>query len=199
MNEIAAKWDARYAAAPVVEPRPAWILEHHAHLLPPHGTALDLACGLGGNALWLARRGFGVAAWDLSAVAIERVDAEARRAGVTIAATVRDAKSLASELEAFDVIVVAHFLDRSVIPAVRAALRPGGLLFYQTFTTEHRSTAQGPMNPDFLLRPNELLGLFADWRILVYREEGRVGALDLGLRDVACLVVRKPGGDESQS
>ncbi|MGF1546404.1 MAG: methyltransferase domain-containing protein [Thiotrichales bacterium] len=192
MNDIAAKWDARYAAAPLESTRPAWLLEQFAHLLPPSGDALDLACGLGGNALWLARRGFAVRAWDLSAVAIERLGSEAARTGVAVAAVVRDAAALASVDAGFDVIVVAHFLDRSVIPALRAAVRPGGLVFYQTYTRERRALASGPSNPDFLLQPNELLTLFAGWRILLYRDEGQVGDLSLGQRDLAYLVARKP-------
>ncbi|RMD79514.1 MAG: class I SAM-dependent methyltransferase [Gammaproteobacteria bacterium] len=183
------KWDAlwREQEGPG---RPARVLAENAHLLPAAGEALDLACGLGANALLLARRGLRVRAWDLSTVAVERLQAQARAEGLAVAAEVRDVCAQPPPPEAFDVVVVAHFLERPLAPALVAALRPGGLLYFETYTREALSP-QGPGRPEWRLAPGELLGLFAPLRPVVYREEGLLGDLGEGWRDKALLVAVK--------
>lgn len=189
-DELRRKWDARHAQAGDGPPEPARVLRDFGHLLPTCGDALDLACGLGGNALWLARRGLSTRAWDLSPVAIERLRAQPEQGRLT--AEVRDVCAEPPPAGSFDVIVVSHFLDRGLFPALCAALRPGGLLFYQTFTRE-RVSGHGPANPEFRLAPNELLALVSGLRLLVYREEGVAGDPELGLRDEAYCVAMQPG------
>jgi tellurite methyltransferase len=183
-------WDERYRASETV-PSPARILSDWSHLLPERGRALDLACGLGGNALWLAERGLEVCAWDLSPVAIARLAELARDRGLVLATEVRDLTARPPEPGSFDLIVVSNFLDRTLAPAIAAALRPGGLLYYQTFNRECAS-ARGPTNPVYRLAPNELLGLFAGLVVRVYRDEGRLGDTSQGLRDLAQLVAQRP-------
>jgi 2-polyprenyl-3-methyl-5-hydroxy-6-metoxy-1,4-benzoquinol methylase len=189
--EQARVWDERHRAAETV-PQPAQVLVDWAHLLPPGGRALDLACGLGGNALWLAERCFRVCAWDLSPVAIERLSALAADRGLTLETEVRDLTAKPPEPNAFDLIVVTHFLDRDLAPAIAAALRPGGMLFYQTFNREPVSVC-GPTNPAYRLAPNELLELFHGLVVRIYRDEGRLGDTRRGLRDLAQLVAERPG------
>jgi tellurite methyltransferase len=184
------KWDHIYAADTEEEPAPAAVLRENAHLLPLGGNALDLACGRGGNALFLARRGFRVSAWDISPVAIGRLAGWAERSGLALEAAVRDVESVPFPRETFTVITVSRFLARSLTGAILDSLAPGGLLFYQTFVREKLST-KGPGNPEYLLRVNELLDLFREMRILVYREEGRAGDLSAGNRDEASLVGKK--------
>ena len=180
-------WNARYAAPAAAPPRVAPVLQENAHLLPPTGRALDLACGRGGNALFLARRGFETEAWDISDVAVAALSDLAAGEGLNLQAQVRDVSKAPPEPESFDVIVVSRFLDRDLVPAIANSLRPGGILFYQTFTREAVSQA-GPSNPAYRLSPNELLRLFSGLRILVYREEGRQGDIRQGFRDEAMLV-----------
>ena len=129
-----------------------------------------------------------MAAWDLSPVAAERVTTEAARRGVAVDAEARDVTARAPEPDAFDVITIGHFLERPLAPPIAAALRPGGLLFYQTFTRERTG---GPSNPDFLLEVGELLRLFAGLRVLYYREDGRIGDPARGIRGQALLVARR--------
>ena len=186
---LTAKWDGRYRDAGGVA-RPMWCLEENAHLLPSGGTALDLACGLGGNALFLAGQGLETTAWDLSKVAVDRINQEAGARGLPLAAEVRDVEARPPTPGSFDVVTVGRFLDRSLAHAIGAALRPGGVLFYQTFTREHVHD-RGPTNPSFRLAPNELLALFATLRVLVYREEGTAGDTARGFRDEAMLVARQ--------
>jgi hypothetical protein len=85
---------------------------------------------------------------------------------------------------------VSYFLDRAIIPALIAALRPGGLIFYQTFTNQ-RVSGRGPQRAEFRLGEQELLQLFSGIKILLYREEGCAGDVQKGLRDEAMLVARK--------
>lgn len=182
-----AKWDARYRDAVVGESAPVRVLTDYAHLLPAHGKALDLACGLGANALFLAERGLTVEAWDIAPSAIEKLARYARERNLPIRATVRDVVDSPPPADGFDVIVVGRFLERRLAPALARALRPGGLLYYETFVQE-AVAGGGPSNPAFRLAPNELLRLFDGLRIRVYREEGRIGDISRGLRDLAQLV-----------
>ncbi|SCZ64457.1 class I SAM-dependent methyltransferase [Thiohalomonas denitrificans] len=186
-----AKWDARYRDADAAEAAPARVLMDFAHLLPERGEALDVACGLGGNARFLAQKGLQVTAWDISAVAIQRL--RAATDGLALQAGVRDLVREPPPANRFDVIVVSRYLERSLAPHLTAALKPGGLLFYQTYTRERVSEA-GPGRDAFRLAPNELLALFPDLRVVAYREEGRLGRLDRGFRDEAMLVAVKPLG-----
>ena len=156
-------WDTRYRKASN-EPEACTVLRQHSGYLPQRGRALDLACGRGGNALWLARRGLTVHAWDYSEAGIRYPRAEAEERRLAIRVEVRDVVLKPPEMERFDLLVVSHFLDRGLMPALLAAVRPGGLLYYQTFLVGH--PGPGPRNPDFLLRPGELSGYCENWGIL---------------------------------
>jgi SAM-dependent methyltransferase len=191
MQDPAAKWDAIYRDRTQLPAPPTRVLAENVHLLPAGGDALELACGLAGNATLLAQRGFRARAWDISAVVTERLTQFARDQGLPLQAEVRDLAASPPPPDSADVIVVAHFLDRDLFPHIIAALRPGGLLFYQTFIRARMSGA-GPQNPAFRLAPNELLELCDELRVLVYREEDDAGDLTLGLRDEAMIVARRP-------
>lgn len=182
------KWDRRYRQARATPPAVA-VVRENMHLLPPRGRALDIACGLGGNALALARQGLEVEAWDLSPVAVEHLQHEA--AGLPLTANVRDVLATHPPSATYDVITVAHFLERSLMPAIAAALRPRGLLFYQTFT-QSRVDTRGPSDIRFRLRRNELLHLFPTLNVVLYREEDRLGDTHRGFRSEAMLIAQRP-------
>ena len=171
VNELRDKWDRRYREQSM-PPVACAVLREHRALLPAAGAALDLACGRGGNALLLAAAGLDVTAWDLSPVAIDQL----RQAVGTlnIDAAVHDVIAEPPEPGRFDVIVVSYFLERSLAPALIAALRPGGLLFYQTFGPE-RIDDHGPTNPAYRLQQDELLELFAPLATQVYCTTGLRG------------------------
>ncbi len=172
------RWNARYADGVDAVPGPAEVLVRHERFLPAGGRALDLACGRAGNGERLGALGFEVHAWDASDVVIDALRA---RAGSRLAeVAVRDVVADPPAPSSFDVIVVARFLERGLCPAIAEALRPGGVLLYQSFT-------HGLSNPDYLLGPNELLGLFPALDVLGYREpppgpEGRAEAMLCGRR-----------------
>ena len=184
------KWDRIYTDSPGKSAEPCEVLAAHSHLLPAGGDALDLACGRGGNALYLASRGHATWAWDVSAVAIRALSEQAGRNGLRLNAAQRDVSAEPPAQESFDIIVVSRFLDRTLAPATCAALRRGGLLFYQTFIREKVSGA-GPNNPAYRLEPNELLRLFQSLHLIYYHEEGNVGDTARGFRNEAMLVAQK--------
>ncbi|WP_421867829.1 class I SAM-dependent methyltransferase [Motiliproteus sp.] len=184
------KWNRRYAASN--QPNSAaQVLTENRHLLPSQGTALELAAGLGGNALLLARHGLQTQAWDLSDVAMSKLQHFADAEQLPLQARCIDLEQQPLPVAGFDLICVSAFLDRALCSSISAALKPGGLLFYQTFTLA-KVHQGGPSNPDFLLQPGELLRLFAPLQPLVYREECDCGDLEQGLRNQAYLVARRP-------
>ena len=191
VDEVAReKWDRRYAQVPADSPAPAQVLSEYAYLLPESGTVLDLACGRGGNALFLARRGFAVHAWDISKAAIEGLNRQARSEGLEIETCVQDVSESPPSSNTFDVICVSYYLERTICNTVISALRANGLLFYQTFIHE-KVTDEGPSNPAYRLGPNELLELFSPLHVLAYQELGCVGDTGQGVRDSAWLVAQK--------
>ena len=185
------KWDGIYRQRQELAPTAAVVLEQNQHLLPVQGKALDLACGLGGNALMLANHGLQTSAWDKSQVAIGKLSAEADRQALVIETVCCDVSQTALPEATFDVIVVSFFLDRDLCKSIQTALKPGGILFYQTYC-QQKVTATGPRNPDFLLADNELLELFPALKLRVYREEALLGDHQLGLRNQALMVAEKP-------
>ncbi len=185
------RWDTRYQDRGIEEGSPATVLVENCHLLPKSGQALDLACGLGANAILLAQHGLQSFAWDRSEVAIAKLHEWGQKHSLPLNAEVHDVELDPPEPNRFDVIVVAHFLERRLAGPLMKALRPGGLLFYQTFTRT-RVTETGPQREQFRLADNELLQLFAPLRLVVYREEGRIGDLSRGFRDRAQFIAYKP-------
>ena len=164
---------------------PARWLTDHVDRLRPGGRVLDVACGRGRHALWLAARGFDVHAVDRNRESIDALRAEATRLALRIDDEVRDLEADAASLPAsvYDAVVVVHYLHRPLFPMLLAALRPGGVVIYETFTVAQARRGQ-PTNPAFLLAPGELLRLVEPLEVLDARE----GEFDG--RDVASVVAR---------
>jgi SAM-dependent methyltransferase len=196
MLGISDKWDSIYTKLEPGTSIAAAVLGENSYLLPKQGLALDLACGLGANALFLARQGLAVTAWDISEVAIAKLKAYAAQQSIQINACQQNITAQSLKKDSYDVIVVTRFLDRSLMNAIISAIKPNGLLFYQTFTREQAippETANRhiPKNPDYLLSENELLSLCSALRLIFYRENGGCGNLQLGLRQEAQLIGQK--------
>jgi SAM-dependent methyltransferase len=152
----------------------------HAALLPAPGLALDLAMGLGGSAGWLSERGWRVVGVDVSEVAVRR----ARARWPALRAVVADLRQFPLPAGAFDLILDFYYLDRGLWPALRRALRPGGLFVMETYLqppqgpaplAAHDAGAQ--LNPAYLLAPGELRAAFAGWQILDEQEDERTAGL----------------------
>jgi SAM-dependent methyltransferase len=162
-----------------------WLVSN-ADLLPVSGVALDVACGRGRNALWLAERGLAVHAVDRDATALASLRESATAGRVVIDTEIVDLETETVPLDdsRYDAIVVVHYLHRPLFPHLIAALRPGGVLVYETFTIAQARRGR-PTNPAFLLQPGELVSLATGLEPLAMREG------TFGDRDVASLVARK--------
>jgi SAM-dependent methyltransferase len=163
-----------------------WLVDHH-YLLPQSGDVLDVASGRGRNALWLAQRGLRTLAIDRDEEALALVRDEAAQRRLPLRTEVMDLESrdVALPRDAFDLIVVVHYLHRPLFGALKEALRPGGILVYETFTRAQAERGH-PKNPDFLLEPQELRELIQPFEILVEREGDFEGKM------LASVIARRP-------
>jgi tellurite methyltransferase len=161
---------------PPVSGPSSWLLEN-ADLLPAaRGRALDVACGRGRHALLLAAAGFEVHAVDREPAALASLETGARRLGLPVTVETLDLEAGSPALgRDFALVAVFHYLHRPLFPALVAALAPGGLLLYETFTADQAALGH-PKNPDFLLQHGELRRLVAPLEVVREREglfEGR--------------------------
>jgi len=184
--EVAA-WDEQYRkqadSAADRESVPNPLLVDAARYLRP-GRALDLACGTGRNALWLARQGWSVTAVDGSATAVEVLRNRAERSGVTVDAQVADLETNAFTIvpACYDLIVMCYYLQRNLFDPCKRGLVPGGAMVVIALLME-----PGKEHSTFRLQPGELRGYFKGWDILHDRE----GA-DSWEHNVAEVVGRRP-------
>ena len=184
----------------VSAPPSDWIVRW-TPLLPPAAHVLDVACGHGRHAHWLAVAGHAVTAVDRDPALL------APLAGL--------AATLQADLEAdpwplpgrqFDAVVVTNYLWRPLFPALKAAVAPGGLLIYETFALAQAALGR-PRRPEFLLRPGELIDVLRDhgegrahvpsssetWHVIAF-EEGRLPARgEVPEREVQRIVARRGG------
>lgn len=181
-------WQERYLQGRQQPPQACALLRDHHHLLPSRADALDLACGRGGNALLLAQAGLNTTAWDYAASAIEQLQQDS--CGLPLHAEVRDVLARPPAASTFDVIVVSYFLERSLCPILIEALRPNGLLLYETFS-QLAVSDRGPDKCDYRLASGELLHLFSGLELVFYRQEGRLGNTGQGTRDIAQFIGHK--------
>ncbi len=135
---------------------------------PPR--ALDVACGDGRNARWLAELGFAVDAVDVSDVAVGALRAAAAKRGLTVDAQVLDLERDPLPAGPYDVVVCMSYLQRDLFGALSGALAPGGLLLFETFAQAHLTELGRSFNPAYVLEPNELLRAFAALHVRHYRE-----------------------------
>lgn len=165
-------WDGRYrtGTGPAGDPSP-FLVGHAANISDgPDGLALDIATGRGRHAVWLARRGLRVHAIDISETAVRRLADIRARDHLLLSPIVADLESFPLPLGAYDVVVNVNFLHRPLLPALARALRPGGILIFETFLLAQAEHGH-PKNPAYLLAPGELRARFADrLAVLDYRE-----------------------------
>jgi tellurite methyltransferase len=150
--------------------KPSQFLVDNLDLLPV-GKALDIAMGAGRNALFLAAHGFTVEGVDYSADSVNQALKIAHEKGLPLVAFVADLEAgYQIQSDIYDLIICFNYLQRSLFPGIKAGLKIGGLVVYETFTVDQVMFGR-PRNPEFLLKHNELLDIFRDFRTLFYREE----------------------------
>ncbi|HKW36006.1 MAG TPA: class I SAM-dependent methyltransferase [Candidatus Acidoferrum sp.] len=203
-------WDAKHglAANEAAAEVPAGILTELWPLLPV-GPALDLACGRGRNALFLAEHRRHVTAVDWSGAAldvveertkamkiavrrIQRIDEAKRvtRAGIDLLQA--DLEAVALPASRYSVILCVRYLQRSLFPQICCALRPGGMLLFETYTKAQLDFSAGPRDPAHLLNPGELRRAFPELEVVFYRELRAE-------QGIASLAARKPAGNDRRS
>ena len=165
MEKHRIKWNERYRKDPKRKPPAAIVRRFGAEA--PGGRALDIACGTGGNAVFLAERGFDVDAVDISDVALQSL----ADAHPTVHPFQADLDVYAPPAEQYDLILNIRFLSRRLFPYIREALRPGGMLIFETYVEAPWS--QNVSCRDYLLRDNELLHSFLSMYILYYAERNK--------------------------
>jgi tellurite methyltransferase len=147
-----------------------------------------VAMGSGRNSVYLAAKGFEVEGVDNSNGAIENALRLAHEKQVDITTHLVDLeKDFFIKVKTYDVIMCFNFLQRSLIPHMKNGLRPNGIIVYETYIVDQALFGR-PANPDHLLKHNELLDYFRDFRCLRYHE----GIMEKG-RAVAGIITQKGG------
>lgn len=182
-------WDERYRSGRQpedLEAAPTRLVIETAKALAP-GKALDLACGTGRNALWLAKQGWTLMAVDGAPAAIEILQHRAAVEGVTVEARVADLEKgeYSIEQSAWDLILMSYYLQRDLFEPAKRGVVPGGIVLAIVHTTE-----PGEEPAYKRLRPGELQRYFDGWEIL-HHYQGRP-ADPAHQRAVAEIVARRP-------
>jgi len=186
-------WNRRYASGrgPQKEDPHPWLVENLWRV--KRGRALDVACGMGRDSIWLAQQGFRVHGVDFSAVALRAARERAARLGVLdrVQFVVADLTQFGFPRDYYDLVIGFSFWEPRIMGDLRDAVRPGGFLIYETFNIWWKWTR--PDVPDrFLLQPGELRQWFKDWRVWAYREVGSDRPFTAGKKAVSSIVAQKP-------
>jgi SAM-dependent methyltransferase len=163
------------------------LLQETLTSVPDPGVALDLACGTGRHALYLARQGWAVSAVDGSTTAIEILQQRAAQVNLPIETALADLAAGDFRLPSatYDLIVVAYYLQRDLFPKVRTATKPGGLVLAIVHTPDSKADISYKR-----AAPGELRTFFSDWQILHYYEGASRDPAHH--RPVAEIVARRP-------
>jgi tellurite methyltransferase len=205
MPSSRSEWDVKHRlAATEAAEGPAGILSELWPLVP-EGAALDLACGRGRNALFLAEHGRHVTAVDWSGAALDILEAHAQARGIPVRRIQRMEEVKRSRLAGIDllyadlerielpasrysVILCVRYLQRSLFAQICRALCPGGVLVFETHTKAQLDFSGGPRDSAHLLNTGELRRAFPELDVVFYRELRAE-------QGIASLAARKPRGD----
>ncbi|HKW86857.1 MAG TPA: dihydroneopterin aldolase [Nitrospiraceae bacterium] len=193
----------RLRPAHLVDSAPARFLTEQLHHLTK-GRVLDVAAGSGRNALYLAAQGYQVEAIDRDKQALTILEVTARQrhlANLTVRQVELEGNpDLPPDIpkRRYDTILVFFYLYRPLFTALLEALKPGGVLIYETFLIDNHLRRQHPRRWEFCLAHNELLRLTSGLRVLHYDEGEHEGGPDSGPAFTARLVAQKPARREKQ-
>lgn len=168
-------WDHRYreGSHQSLTPDPLLVSaydEFIAPSFPQSGRCLDLAGGVGRHAIFLAERGWDVTMIEISPAGLDIAKREFAKRSLHISFEQADLTQTPLPSAAFGLVLNFFYLERTLFSQIAAALKPGGLLIFKTYTREQLRLGAGPSHPMHLLKSNELLRAFAELRILHYHE-----------------------------
>jgi len=174
MRHDVERWNRKYSNGnPNPDFEPDSLLKNHVHLLDDGGIALDVACGVGHNAIFLAQRGYDVIAVDGSVVGLNFCREAIRREGLHVSLIAADLDRFPLPPEYFNLVLVVRFLHRPLVAQLKRAIKPGGLIIYQTFNSNHLR-----VKPDFkreyLVDHGELSEWFADFQLIATNDSLRL-------------------------
>jgi len=156
------------------EPPSAWV-KRWSHLIKPHGTVLDVACGYGRHAYYFAQKNHYITLIDRSQEAIESIAIEAPICEKVVADIENQPWPLIGRQ--FDAVVVTNYLWRPLMPTLLASLATGGVLIYETFAVGNETVGK-PTRPDFLLRSGELLEVCKNLHVVGFENGFTEAALE---------------------
>lgn len=160
MNPDILRWDDKYRDAGAADfVAVDELLKNHDRLLAGEGRALDVACGAGANAIFVASRGYTTIGVDGSVRGLRLAARRAKEIGVTLHLINADLERYRPPPAAFDLVLVFRYLNRSLFDALEQTLHPRGVLFYKTFN-RNLLDVKPEFNPEYLLKPGELPGFF---------------------------------------
>jgi 2-polyprenyl-3-methyl-5-hydroxy-6-metoxy-1,4-benzoquinol methylase len=170
------RWDRYYRSlSDFAYPDPDPLLYDYTPPVLIHGQrerprALDLACGVGQNGIWLATQGYSVDLLDISREALHIAQLQAMMLQArTVNFMQVDLDEVALKPEAYDLVIVFRYMRRELFPRLHECVRPGGRVIYATFNMNYLDH-KPDFNTEYLLYPGELSGYFTDWHVLHDRD-----------------------------
>jgi tellurite methyltransferase len=178
------RWDKYYNIEKFLygtEPIP--FLKDNISLLPKK-KALDLAMGEGRNGVYLATQGFDVLGLDISPIGLKKAQRLAKHLSTKIQTRVVDLENYQLEKDSYDLIICTYYMQRDLFNQIKGSLKPGGMVLIETFNTDYLKYSR--FQKKYLLKHNELLEIFKDFKIIRYQ------TYDDGKEAFSSIIAQKP-------
>ena len=169
---------------------PSTWFQWHVSLIRPGVRILDVACGDGCHAIAAAERGAQVLAIDADADRLADAERAAQKADVTVQTQHLDLARDPVPTGPFDIVMQFEYLDRSRLPEILEAVKPGGYFEAEMFLEQQRELGWGPTSDEHLLKPGELWTLVGDYEIVLAREV--LETLDGRAKAIASILALRP-------
>ena len=169
----------------------AWV-QRWSHLVAQDACVLDVACGSGRHLRWFAQRGCRVTGVDRDAAALD----SSRGSGAELIQADIENGPWPLAQRRFDAVVVTNYLWRALLPRIVDSVDAGGVLIYETFALGNERFGK-PSNPDFLLRPGELLTLVEGLRVVAF-EDGFATAPERCVQRIVAVRETGPAADPAR-
>ena len=178
------RWDSKYDTNKFIfGKRPIRFLVNNFHLLPK-GRTLDIAMGEGRNGVYLATKGFDVIGVDISEKGLQKAHQLANELNTKIETRVVDLENYHLKKNAYDLVICTYYLQRDLFPQMMDAVKPGGMVLVETYNMDYLNYSQ--FNKNYLLKTNELLEVFKDFKIIRYQ------SFDNGKEAYSSIIAQRP-------